>query len=223
MNPMHVFEQADAVLVAVFLLLVAMSVASWWVIFLKLGQVRSERAAIASFQSSVMSKPDWVRYLSSSRTSKSLTLLVEEAIKQHANLPAGVDIERREKLMTAYLAQLLDRLRVQFDKGLTLLASVGSSAPFIGLFGTVWGIYGALTKIAAEGNASLNVVAGPMGEALVATAVGLFAAIPAVLAYNAFLRQNRLIVQDLRHIAEQMTLHLASTETKMLQAIREVK
>ncbi|MBN8531906.1 MAG: MotA/TolQ/ExbB proton channel family protein [Alphaproteobacteria bacterium] len=109
-----------------------------------------------------------------------------------------------------HLAQTLDGLRVWMDRGLTLLASVGSSAPFIGLFGTVWGIYGALTRISAAGNASLNVVAGPMGEALVATAVGLFAAIPAVLAYNAFVRANRLLIQDYRHLAEQLAAYATS-------------
>jgi biopolymer transport protein ExbB len=107
------------------------------------------------------------------------------------------------------LTQALDTIRVWLDKGLTILASIGSSAPFIGLFGTVWGVYNALTKIAAAGNASLNVVAGPMGEALVMTAVGLFAAIPAVLAYNAFVRTNRVLVQDLRHVAEQLALYHA--------------
>jgi len=211
MNLMHVFEQGDPMLIAVFLLLAAMSLASWWIIILKIGQVRSERKAILSFQTQTMSKTDWVDHISvNGEFNGSIVLLAEEALKQHAILPADADIERREKLLTTYLAQKLDMLRVDLDKGLTLLASVGSSAPFIGLFGTVWGIYGTLTKIAAEGNASLNVVAGPMGEALVATAIGLFAAIPAVLAYNAFVRQNRLLVQDLRHVAEQMTLELSA-------------
>lgn len=106
-----------------------------------------------------------------------------------------------------HLIQKLDEIRFRLDHGLTILASIGSSAPFIGLFGTVWGIYHALTDIASQGNAGLNVVAGPMGEALIATAIGLFAAIPAVLAYNAFVRSNRLLVQNLRHVAEQITIY----------------
>ena len=112
-----------------------------------------------------------------------------------------------------HLVQTLDSNRLWLDKGLSALASIGSSAPFIGLFGTVWGIYGALTEIATAGDASLNVVAGPMGEALVATAVGLFTAIPAVLAYNAFVRKNRVLVQDLRHVAEQLTAYLSLENT----------
>jgi biopolymer transport protein ExbB len=211
MNLTYIFEQGDPLLIGVFLLLLAMSFASWWVIFLKISQHRMEQKSLTEFQARVIQKADWPLHLSanSARTG-SIGVLVNEAIKQHTALPVDADNDRREKLLTAYLAQTLDRLRVEFDKGLTLLASVGSSSPFIGLFGTVWGIYGALTRIAAEGNASLNVVAGPMGEALVATAVGLFAAIPAVLAYNAFVRKNRLLVQDLRHVAEQMTLQLSS-------------
>ena len=97
---------------------------------------------------------------------------------------------------------------------MTVLASIGSSSPFIGLFGTVWGIYNALSNIAIQGNAGLSVVAGPMGEALIATAIGLFAAIPAVLAYNSFVRLNRLLVQNLRHIAEQITVYLSNEAQK---------
>ena len=116
--------------------------------------------------------------------------------------------EKRKELLAIHISQALDSVRLWLDKGLTVLASIGTSAPFIGLFGTVWGVYRALTEIATQGNASLNVVAGPMGEALVMTALGLFAAIPAVLAYNAFVRSNRVLIQKLRHISEQMTLYL---------------
>lgn len=210
MNFDYIFEQGDPLLIGVFLLLLAMSLVSWWIIFLKISQHRTERQSLAAFQAQVVQTADWPLHLRViPAQAGSISVLVQEAIKQHAALPSDADIDRREKLLTAYLSQTLDMLRVELDKGLTLLASVGSSSPFIGLFGTVWGIYGALTRIATEGNASLNVVAGPMGEALVATAVGLFAAIPAVLAYNAFARQNRLLVQDLRHVAEQMTLKLS--------------
>lgn len=83
------------------------------------------------------------------------------------------------------------------ERGLAELASIGSTAPFIGLFGTVWGIMNALKTITATGNASIDVVAGPIGEALIATAVGIATAIPAVLAYNYFLRQQRVHVSDL--------------------------
>jgi biopolymer transport protein ExbB len=87
------------------------------------------------------------------------------------------------------------------DSGLGWLASIGSTSPFIGLFGTVWGIMHALKDIGAKGNASLEVVAGPIGEALIATALGIAVAIPAVIAYNVFLRQNRRVIASLEHVA----------------------
>ncbi len=85
--------------------------------------------------------------------------------------------------------------------GLSVLASIGSTSPFIGLFGTVWGIMHALKDISVKGSASLEVVAGPIGEALVATALGIAVAVPAVLAYNFFLRQNRKLAATLDHFA----------------------
>lgn len=112
--------------------------------------------------------------------------------------------EKQKEVITIHLLQALDEIRLSLDRGLTILATIGSTAPFVGLFGTVWGIYGALGDIAVKGNATINIVAGPIGEALIATAVGLFAAIPAVLAYNSFVRLNRVLVQNLRHLAEQI-------------------
>jgi biopolymer transport protein ExbB/TolQ len=116
--------------------------------------------------------------------------------------------QKHHEIITMHLLQALDEIRFQLDHGLTILASIGSCAPFVGLFGTVWGIYHALGNISSSGNAGLSVVAGPIGEALVATAVGLFAAIPAVLAYNSFVRLNRILVQNLRHLAEQLEIYL---------------
>lgn len=81
---------------------------------------------------------------------------------------------------------------MNLEAGLTLLATVGATAPFVGLLGTVWGIYGALLRIGSSGQASIDAVAAPVGEALIMTAVGLFVAIPAVLAYNFFIRANRI-------------------------------
>ena len=99
------------------------------------------------------------------------------------------------------LRQQLQKERALFDSGLGWLASIGTTAPFVGLFGTVWGIMHALKDISAKGSASLEVVAGPIGEALIATAVGLAVAIPSVIAYNIFLRQNRLRLAQLEHFA----------------------
>lgn len=105
------------------------------------------------------------------------------------------------ELIERNLKQQLQKERALFDSGLGWLASIGSTAPFVGLFGTVWGIMHALKDISSQGNASLEVVAGPIGEALIATAVGLAVAIPSVIAYNFFLRQNRKLLAHLEHFA----------------------
>jgi biopolymer transport protein ExbB len=97
----------------------------------------------------------------------------------------------RSEFVDRALRQAVTRESMNLESGMTVLATVGSTAPFIGLLGTVWGIYGALIKIGATGQASIDAVAGPVGEALIMTAVGLFVAIPAVLAYNYFVRVNR--------------------------------
>jgi biopolymer transport protein ExbB len=96
------------------------------------------------------------------------------------------------------------------SSGMTLLASVGSTAPFVGLFGTVWGIYHALVEISRVGSASMEMVAGPLGEALVATAAGLAAAIPAVLAYNAFNRANRVLAEEMDGFAHDLHAFLTT-------------
>ena len=104
---------------------------------------------------------------------------------------------------------------LQLDAGLSVLASVGSVSPFVGLFGTVWGIYHALAAISASGQATLDKVAGPVGEALIMTAIGLAVAIPAVLAYNAFVKQNRLITNMLNAFGQD--LHTLLTTGAILQ------
>lgn len=223
MNLFYVFEQGNPVLVATFLLLIAMSAVSWYVILWKGWKLWRERQRLQRFRRRFMQRPDWPLHSRLEHIPGSVALLVQTA-QETQPLLAGYDTAERRNLLSMHLSQRLDSIRVWLDKGLTILASIGSSAPFIGLFGTVWGIYNALTHIAAQGNASLNVVAGPMGEALVATAIGLFAAIPAVLAYNGFVRANRVLVQDIRHIAEQMTAYLsqekAASDTVKLVAGR---
>jgi biopolymer transport protein ExbB len=104
-------------------------------------------------------------------------------------------------VLERYLRQQLQKERHALDSGLAILASIGSTAPFVGLFGTVFGIMRALTDIGKAGSASLDVVAGPIGEALVATGIGIAVAVPAVLAYNYFVRRVKLIGADLEDFA----------------------
>ena len=100
--------------------------------------------------------------------------------------------------VTMSIQRASDKVQSRLQDGLSFLATVGSTAPFIGLFGTVWGIYGALTAIGMTGNASIDKVAGPVGEALIMTAFGLLVAVPAVLGYNWLVRRNKTAMEDIR-------------------------
>jgi biopolymer transport protein ExbB len=133
-----------------------------------------------------------------------------EVLRDHpeggsTNLQSSGD---RQDILERSLRQRIQQERHAIEQGLTVLASIGSTAPFVGLFGTVWGIMHALEDIGKAGSASLDVVAGPIGEALIATAIGIAAAIPAVLAYNFFLRRVKLFEAELEDFATDF-LHLA--------------
>jgi biopolymer transport protein ExbB len=124
------------------------------------------------------------------------------SIHHDANcLENGVDSSDR---ITRALRQQINNAAANLESGLTFLASVGSTAPFIGLFGTVWGIYHALVNISAQSAIQIDKIAGPVGEALIMTAAGLAVAIPAVLAYNFFVRVNRLILLELDGFAHDL-------------------
>jgi biopolymer transport protein ExbB len=214
MNLGNIFAHDNPVLTTAFILLVGMSLASWYIVFWKALTLHKDKQSLKAFCNQYIKTPDWPLHAKFKEISGSVEILVREAEKLKPIMKPYKHEERKE-ILSMHLVQNLDLIRVHLDRGLTVLASIGSSAPFIGLFGTVVGIVGALTKIAKQGNAGLDVVAGPMGEALIATAIGLFAAIPAVLAYNAYVRFNRLLVQDLRHIAEQLTTYLSLTPSSI--------
>jgi biopolymer transport protein ExbB len=114
----------------------------------------------------------------------------------------------QQDILERCLRSQVQKEQNRLDSGLMVLASIGSTAPFVGLFGTVWGIMHALQDISKSGSAGLDVVAGPIGEALIATAIGIATAIPAVLAYNYGLRRTRLYVAELEDFATDF-LHLA--------------
>lgn len=209
----HIFNNDSIVLTFSFLLLIIMSLISWYIILLKGWSLRKERKALQKFKEKYVTTSNWPNNIQIQQIGGSVDLLTSEAEKLKSILNLYQPEERKE-ILTMHLVQSLDLIRIWMDRGLTVLASIGSSAPFIGLFGTVVGVYKALTEIAAQGNSGLDIVAGPMGEALVATAIGLFTAIPAVLAYNSYVRQNRLLIQDLRHIAEQLTIYISFNPKK---------
>jgi biopolymer transport protein ExbB len=124
------------------------------------------------------------------------------------------------------MRRVIDEDTARLESGLTVLASVGSTAPFVGLFGTVWGVYHALVAIGLSGQGTLDKVAGPVGEALIMTGLGLAVAIPAVLAYNAFVRSNRLVLARLDAFAHDLFALITTGahvgETEVPVALRPV-
>jgi len=219
MNFLSIFSSGDLVLSLVFIGLAAMSVLSWYVIFYKSLKLKKEYLAYKNFCKNYTSKKDWALNIQGQLNKNdlfddknllpknSLNFLLQEVRDLQPILKNCDNPMARRDILTLHLIQALDEIRFGLDHGLTILASIGSCAPFVGLFGTVWGIYHALGSIAKQGSVGLNVVAGPISEALIATAFGLFAAIPAVLAYNSIVRLNRLLVQNLRHLAERITAY----------------
>ena len=227
MNLMLVFQQGDAVLTTVFLCLIAMSVLTWTLIGLRAIQLWRTRRANRAAEAGVWSAPDWSAALLSIADSKApLAHLARDGVeavqhyRQHAQRSLGQACALDE-FLTRALRKRLALESGRLESGMTLLASVASSAPFIGLFGTVWGIYHALIGIGANGQASIGVVAGPIGEALVATAAGLAAAIPALLAYNTFTRMQRVQTQQMDHFAHDLHAQLL-TQAGELDGIRTV-
>jgi biopolymer transport protein ExbB len=190
----------------VFVTLVAMSFLSWYFIIangIRNATVKSRaEKVIASFWGSG-STQDAIRELEAQPKSEPFSKIALEAasaVAHHQQSAATASTTghlaeslSRSEFIDRALRQAVARESMRLEGGMTLLATVGSAAPFVGLLGTVWGIYHALIRIAASGNASMNAVAGPVGEALIMTAFGLFAAIPALFAYNFFSRSNRVV------------------------------
>ncbi|MCW3482230.1 MotA/TolQ/ExbB proton channel family protein [Neisseriaceae bacterium JH1-16] len=214
MNLLTVFHQGDSVLVTVFLLLIAMSIATWYLILMRGMNAWRVRQGNRQAEQAVWAAPDWKSAESAVADSDApIAALARQGLAAvrhyHANAHKGLgDSCTLDVFLTRAIRKGLAQQTGRLESGLTLLASVGSTAPFVGLFGTVWGIYNALVHIGAQGQVSIGTVSGPIGEALVATAAGLAAAIPAVLAYNALTRSNRVIGQELDHFAHDLHAHL---------------
>ena len=204
----NLWQQGDFVTRAVALLLLAMSLASWMVIVVKALDLRHHArhaSAVESFWHSA-DFADGVAKLASDHANPFRALAIEgrEASAHHhaqRQLHDSLDVS---DWLTRSLRNSIDESSARLQSGLAVLASVGSTAPFVGLFGTVWGIYHALLSISGAGQATIDKVAGPIGEALVMTALGLAVAIPAVLGYNALVRGNKAVLNKLNRFAHDL-------------------
>lgn len=203
--------QGDSAIKCVALLLLVMSITSWTVIVIKTLQWLRLRKATKTAPAfwHAQSFAEGMMVLHSGQAADNpfsdLALQGQAALEHHTNSKHDLhgQISLAEWLSESLRAAIDDRVE-RLQAGLPILASVGSTAPFIGLFGTVWGIYHALVSIGVSGQSSIDKIAGPVGEALIMTAFGLAVAIPAVLGYNALIRANRTSSRHLQRFARQL-------------------
>jgi len=203
------WAQGDLVAKVTLLILALMSMGSWYILFTKLWEQRGlfaqARAAQKSFAKSTGLK-DATEALAKNSAFRAVAEQGIAAAEQHGRgLAAQVSLI---DWTTAALNRGIDGVAAGLQGGLAFLATVGSTAPFIGLFGTVWGIYHALIQIGLAGQASIDKVAGPVGEALIMTAIGLAVAVPAVLGYNWLIRRNKAALDQVRRFATEVETRL---------------
>ncbi|MES2249335.1 MAG: MotA/TolQ/ExbB proton channel family protein [Pseudomonadota bacterium] len=198
------WSQSDAVAKAVLAILAIMSMGSWYVIVTKLlEQMRMGRQARAvdnEFWNAGTVQAGTAR-LAEGSPFRFIADAGMQATQKHDGLRGKVDFA---DFVDLCIHRATERVQRRLGNGMSLLATVGSTAPFVGLFGTVWGIYHALTAIGVAGQASIDKVAGPVGEALIMTAIGLAVAVPAVLGYNWLLRRNITVMDDVREFSGEL-------------------
>ncbi|AOK51812.1 flagellar motor protein MotA [Burkholderia stagnalis] len=213
---LHYLESGDALTHAVAYVLLAMSVASWCFLVMKAWLlVRAKRQgprALAAFWRAPTLDAGIAALAGADRERVFVPLAeaARDAADDHDPAALAARVERSERVLRALRhAMLRSQRRLEF--GQVLLASIGSTAPFVGLLGTVWGIYHALGSIAASGQAQIESVAGPVGEALIMTAFGLVVAIPAVLAYNILGRLVRQLAEELDGFARDLHVFVCAS------------
>ena len=192
------WAQSDLVAKIVLLILVLQSLGTWYILVVKLldqsKMMRQAKAAAENFWSAG-SVQQGAEKLEAASPFRFVADAGVQATQKHVGLLEHVPLS---DWVTMSVGRAMDRVQSRMQDGLSFLASVGSTAPFIGLFGTVWGIYHALARIGVSGQASIDKVAGPVGEALIMTAIGLAVAVPAVLGYNWLVRRNKGVMDEVR-------------------------
>jgi biopolymer transport protein ExbB len=210
------WTQSDWVGKGVFVILAVMSLYSWYVIITKaLDQRALRKYALAAEKDfwAATNLHDGIGRLKGGEDNPFRGLAADgvQSLEHHernkGRLTENVDLH---EWISSHLQRRVDLINGDLSKGMSVLASVGSTAPFVGLFGTVWGIYHALIAIGISGQASIDKVAGPVGEALIMTAIGLAVAVPAVLGYNWLTRRNKFIIERVNYFAHDLHQALLS-------------
>ncbi len=221
MNLFQILEQQDVILKVSFSILVLMSIISWSVIVIRSIFAIVERKRYKKTINDFEQSTNLIQMQENIKDDKStVSCMIKDVVLAYSNY---VDEGKKDKCginaqlplkdyLLLSIRNALGKQNSKFEGGLTALASIGAVAPFIGLFGTVWGIFNTLMDISTQGQVSIATVSAPIGEALVATAMGLFVAIPAVLAYNAITRINKNISKDFENFAHDLYVHLLNAK-----------
>lgn len=193
------WKQGDWVSKGTLIVLLIMSMGSWYIIFVKLWEQSKLMREGREMRNSFWKAPSLKEGTQRLKPNSAFRYIAEtglEANEHHEGaLTENIDLNT---WVTMSVQRAVDAVQNRMQDGLAFLATVGSTAPFVGLFGTVWGIYHALTAIGIAGQASIDKVAGPVGEALIMTALGLAVAVPAVMGYNWLVRRNKVVMETVR-------------------------
>jgi biopolymer transport protein ExbB len=192
------WKGGDFIAKATLVVLVIMSMGSWYIIITKVYEQFKMGAQARDAEKSFWNAPSVRQGTEKLKDGSPYRFIAEsglEASSKHTGLLGNVDLN---EWITMSIQRAIENVQSRTQDGLAFLATVGSTAPFVGLFGTVWGIYHALTAIGIAGQASIDKVAGPVGEALIMTAIGLAVAVPAVLGYNWLVRRNKAAMERVR-------------------------
>src|SRR5580698_7833862 len=203
------WNTGDIVARSVLILLVIMSLASWYVILTKLWDQRKLKQSARVVEKQFWSAPSVKDGVDRLKKGDEFRGIAEDGLRaashHEGRMTDRIDLN---EWITMSLQRATDTVSSKMQSGLGLLATVGSTAPFVGLFGTVWGILNALVSIGVAGQASIDKVAGPVGEALIMTAIGLFVAVPAVMGYNWLLGRNKILQDSLRNFTGDLHAYL---------------
>jgi len=205
------WQQGDFVAKGTLIILVLMSLFSWYIILTKLWDQRKLKQSARAVEKQFWTAPSLKDGVERLKKGDDFRFIAEDGLRAVAHhdgrLTDRIDLH---EWVTISLQRAAEQVTSKLSSGLPFLATVGSTAPFVGLFGTVWGIYHALIAIGLAGQASIDKVAGPVGEALIMTAIGLFVAVPAVMGYNWLLRRNKTILESLRGFTSDLHAYLIS-------------
>jgi biopolymer transport protein ExbB len=217
------WKQGDFVSKGTLIILVIMSMGSWYIMFVKVYEQMKLFKQAKEVQAKFWQAGSVQEGTGNLKEGSPFRYIAESGIRatshHEGKLLESIDLNT---WVTMSIQRAVDNVSSRLQDGLAFLATVGSTSPFVGLFGTVWGIYHALTAIGIAGQASIDKVAGPVGEALIMTAIGLAVAVPAVLGYNWLVRRNKVALEHLRAFSADLHMVLMSGNQRGAAAARPV-